>query len=87
MGGRYAEWGWRLHLGTQSARTFGPSACQSTGSWPLCCLQAKLRATELYREKEREKGGGGWLGGLVLTLPHFSLSRQQLLCKLDLLVA
>lgn len=61
MGGRYAEWGWRLHLGTQSARTFGPSACQSTvlGHCAVC-KQSWEPQSFIERKRERKVGGGGW---------------------------
>lgn len=50
-------------LGDAVGSNIWPVGLSVNCSWPLCCLQAKLRATELYREKEREKGGGGVVGG------------------------
>lgn len=64
-------------LGDAVGSNIWPVGLSVNCSWPLCCLQAKLGATELYRETERERWGGV-VGGLLLTLPHFSLFQQQL---------
>lgn len=90
--GRSTEGGWRLRLGTQSARWFGPSACHSTapGHWTVWKKQPSKRESAWLRLSERGCGGGWRLhlleSGTDSLVLFFCPSQQQILYIVDSVV-